>query len=136
MASKYAQAIDSCVEGIEQLKEELAKRAELTREVATKEDIGIITAELAVLKTLVQTTSERCPYRETIQKASNNRTRLEKVEEKLDKAAEKEETKREAIRDQVTANRLSIVKIVTMLVCSGGVGGGLVALAQQVFGGS
>lgn len=50
-----------------------------------REDIQELALQVKGLQTLIETESARCPYRETIARAQNNRERLVAVEQDQDK---------------------------------------------------
>jgi hypothetical protein len=73
-----------------------------------REDMSKVLGRVTTIETLVSTEAARCPYRETIAKAANNKTRLDNLE-----------------RD-VTTMRIQVARIGALYGGLSGIGGAII----------
>jgi len=87
----------------------------------TRADVKELQGHVARLTTLIETEGERCPYREAIARASNNRRQIEKNTADI-----------EEVEKRVNALDVSTARMLVMLTGSGGLGGAIVAAVMSL----
>jgi len=87
----------------------------------TRADIKELQGHVARLTTLIETEGERCPYREAIARASNNRLQISKNTADI-----------EILEKRVNVLDISTAKLIAMVTSAGGLGGAIVAVVTAM----
>jgi predicted transcriptional regulator len=126
VASPYAENINDIKDNVAELRH--------GQEELTKTQSALMASQARV-ETLVASLHETCPHRELIARAGNNIKRVEKLEADTRTLQQTLERDMKEIMNAVHKNRLTIAKVVAIVIAGGIVSGGIGAgLIEQLIG--